>query len=127
MNRRSPEAAAHKLWGIPQNDIKTSDLPEVRKSSDFAWGFWNRVPGDEIKHIKMIMVLGIVNKDTVDAIISRVLNILGQKEVQKWPGTDIVVGRKEHEEAAAALIGMCFNNYNKYKNLDVNAYLTSLI
>ncbi|KAH7071429.1 hypothetical protein BKA63DRAFT_578661 [Paraphoma chrysanthemicola] len=33
------------------------------------------------------------------------LGIDGEEEVKEWPGTDIVVGRKWHEEAAQALIG----------------------
>ncbi|KAF2852110.1 hypothetical protein T440DRAFT_393424 [Plenodomus tracheiphilus IPT5] len=111
LHRKSPEHAAAELWSdLPPNP---ADLPKLRASSDLAWGLWNRVPGDDISHVTMIMALGIVNDDTASVIIPRALEAAGKTEVEKWPGTDFVVGEGggEMQEAVEALIGMSFSYF----------------
>lgn len=59
----------------------------------------------------MIMSLNIINDETVDIIIPRALKAMGKTEVEKWPGTDLIVGANggAEAEAALALIGTpCF-------------------
>jgi hypothetical protein len=58
----------------------------------------------------MIMTYETINKESADVIIPRVLAAAARPadEVLPWPGTDIIVGSKDEEEAdaALALIGM---------------------
>jgi hypothetical protein len=108
LHRKSPEKAAPDLWGIPANELNPAELPKIRASSDLAWGFWNRVQGQDLKHITMFMAFSIVNDDTASVIIPRALEAVGVDEVQPWPGTDIIVGHEGQEEAALALIGRSF-------------------
>lgn len=68
LHRRSPEVSAAELWNIPQTQIKPDDMPQIRKSSDIAWGVWNRVSGNDKNDIKKIMVFGVVNKVTKDVM-----------------------------------------------------------
>lgn len=108
LHRKSPEHAAEELWGLdPDTTPDSAELPKIRASSDLAWGLWNRVPGEDVKHLTMFMAFGIVNDDTASVIIPRALQAAGVDEVDKWPGTDFVVGEggAEMEEAAMALIG----------------------
>ncbi|KAH9882553.1 hypothetical protein J1614_000789 [Plenodomus biglobosus] len=111
LHRKSPEHAAAELWGLdPDTTPDAAELPKIRASSDLAWGLWNRVPGEDVKHITMFMAFGIVNDDTASVIIPRALQAAGVDEVDKWPGTDFVVGEggAEMEEATMALIGTLF-------------------
>lgn len=84
------------------------DLPKLRASSDFAWGFWNRRAAGNLQNLKMIMAMTINNDEMQEVIIPRVLRAVDSDddgEVKEWPGTDFEVGNNEHEEAAQALIG----------------------
>ncbi|KAF1836071.1 hypothetical protein BDW02DRAFT_494450 [Decorospora gaudefroyi] len=103
IHRKSPEKAAADLWDIPQPQVNADDLPKLRTSSDLAWGLWNRVPGGG--KINKIMALEIVNEDTAAVIIPRALATAKEPadEVLPWPGTDVVVGSEEEDEAEAAL------------------------
>lgn len=83
-----------------------------------AWGLWNRHrdarnPRDPgIKAINMLIAWHIVNKDTADVIVKRILmrrgTLYGLPEA--WPGHDVVAGSYDPQEAedAAALIGEYF-------------------
>jgi hypothetical protein len=60
----------------------------------------------------MIMSLEIVNTETATVIVPRALRVKGLTEVQRWPGTDFVVGSDDEAEAGAALalIGKLFSH-----------------
>jgi hypothetical protein len=60
----------------------------------------------------MIMSLEIVNTETATVIVPRALRVKGLTEVQRWPGTDFVVGSHDEAEAEAALtlIGKPFSH-----------------
>ena len=53
--------------------------------------------------IKMIMALQIVNTQTAETIIPKALEAVGETELKRWPGTEIVVGSDNDAEAEAAL------------------------
>ncbi|KAI4949425.1 hypothetical protein J4E91_005164 [Alternaria rosae] len=98
ISRSSPFETAKMLWKyIPQ----TSELPELRASSDFAWGLWNKIRGkDDLGDIRKIFSLYISNKET-QSIIDRALAKQDIKEPKKWPGTEI----DPKSEGGLAIIG----------------------
>jgi hypothetical protein len=108
IHHKSPEMAAADLWGLEPSEVRADELPKLRRSSDLAWGLWNRFPGEQ--KIEMIMAYEIINKESADVIIPRALAAAAKPadEVLPWPGTDIIVGSKDDDEAdaALALIGM---------------------
>ena len=63
--------------------------------------------------IKMIMALQIVNTQTADTIIPKALEAVGVTGLQRWPGTEIIVGsdNEAEAEAALALIGKSYFLY----------------
>ncbi|KAI4938950.1 uncharacterized protein J4E92_000231 [Alternaria infectoria] len=101
LNRMSPEQGAADLWNLRPEQVDKADLPKIRSSSDLAWALWNRVPGEPM--IKMIMALQIVNTQTAETIIPKALEAVGETELKRWPGTEIVVGSDNDAEAEAAL------------------------
>jgi len=104
----SPEQGAADLWNLRPEQVDKADLPKIRSSSDLAWALWNRVPGEP--KIKMIMALQIVNTQTAETIIAKAFEAVGEMELKRWPGTEIVVGsdNEAEAEAALALIGTSF-------------------
>ena len=82
---------------------KASELPELRASSDFAWGLWNKIRGkDNLGDIRKIFSLYIANEET-QSIIDRALAKQNIKEPKKWPGTEI----DPKSEEGLAIIGEC--------------------
>jgi len=82
---------------------KTSELPELRASSDFAWGLWNKLRGkDNLSDIRKIFSLYINNKET-QSIIDKAVAKQKIKELKKWPGTEI----DPKSEEGLAIIGEC--------------------
>jgi hypothetical protein len=51
----------------------------------------------------MIMSVQIANTETANIIIPKALTMVGETTVQRWPGTDIIVGSNNEAEAEAAL------------------------
>jgi len=82
---------------------KASELPELRASSDFAWGLWNKIRGqDNLGDIRKIFSLYIANKET-QSIIDKAIAKQSIKELKKWPGTEI----DPKSEEGLAIIGKC--------------------
>lgn len=82
---------------------QTPELPELRASSDFAWGLWNKIRGkDNLGDIRKIFSLYISNKET-QSIIDRALAKQDIQEPKKWPGTEI----DPKSEGGLAIIGEC--------------------
>ncbi|KAI4645727.1 hypothetical protein J4E93_005305 [Alternaria ventricosa] len=102
LNRMSPEQGATDLWNLKPDQVDKADSPKIRSSSDLAWALWNRVPGEP--KIKMIMALQIVNTQTAETIIPKALEAVGETELKRWPGTEVVVGSDNEAEAEAALV-----------------------
>jgi hypothetical protein len=79
----------------------------------------------------MIMSLEIVNTETATVIVPRALRVKGLTEVQRWPGTDFVVGSDDKAEAevALALIGKPFSHLSvllRYTSVSGNGQSLSL-
>ncbi|OAL46986.1 hypothetical protein IQ07DRAFT_634568 [Pyrenochaeta sp. DS3sAY3a] len=115
IDRYSAESAAAHTWGVPAEYVQSEDLPKLRSSSDLAWALWNRHrdssssrdPG--IKAINNFIAWHIVNTDTADVIVRRILTRRGALYgmPDPWPGHDVIAGSDDDQEAedAAALIG----------------------
>ncbi|KAI4645724.1 hypothetical protein J4E93_005302 [Alternaria ventricosa] len=98
LSRSSPFETAKMLWKYTP---KTSELPELRASSDFAWGLWNKLRGkDNLGDIRKIFSLYINNKET-QSIIDKAIAKQAIKELKKWPGTEI----DPKSEEGLAIIG----------------------
>ncbi|KAI4682266.1 uncharacterized protein J4E88_005156 [Alternaria novae-zelandiae] len=98
VSRSSPFETAKMLWKYAP---KASELPELRASSDFAWGLWNKIRGkDNLGDIRKIFSLYIANEET-QSIIDRALAKQNIKEPKKWPGTEI----DPKSEEGLAIIG----------------------
>ncbi|KAF2848992.1 hypothetical protein T440DRAFT_143734 [Plenodomus tracheiphilus IPT5] len=86
MNVRAPSFCATIEWG---HKPTTSELPQIRATSDLAWGMWNRAGPSDKKDIKYLIVTQILNPTTRELIASayRTLNPpQGQDKV--WPGVE---------------------------------------
>ncbi|KAF1363731.1 hypothetical protein EJ07DRAFT_173638 [Lizonia empirigonia] len=112
LHRVSPAKAAEDTWDT--SNIRSSELPQLRSSSDLAYGMWHRETTEENRaSIKMFVALGIINKETW-VIISRALG-LGYPDdyygTPEWPGRQFrflfnsVNPLDEETEAALALLG----------------------
>jgi len=90
--------AAKKLWGYtPQSN----ELPDLRSSSDFAWGFWDFAKqGEGLGDIRKIFSMYITNKETLD-VIDKVATMQGVTGVGEWPGVEV----DAKMEQGLALIG----------------------
>jgi hypothetical protein len=111
LDRRSPQSS---LRSLNRGLYDPNKLPQLRSSSDLAWGMWNRVAmPTNMKNVKMFMSRDIVNEET-ETIIRRILmKQFGLKQAKEWPGTDFEItsepDREAETEAALALIGSSFS------------------
>lgn len=108
----SPVKAAEDTWGT--SNIRSSELPQLRTSSDLAYGMWHRETTEENRaSIKMFVALGNINQETW-VIISRALGLGNPSHyygTPEWPGRQFtflfnsVNPFDEETEAALALLG----------------------
>ena len=89
----------------------SNELPELRSTSDIAFGFWNRVASEATrKNLKYIMSCDILNEHTEETIRTALDKVnAGTLESQLWPGRDFEFAfgenKGEEVEAALALLG----------------------
>lgn len=52
-------------WGLPRGTRRNpSDLPALGRSSDIAWGFWNRYCDLDVASIPYFVIMIVVNTET---------------------------------------------------------------
>jgi len=89
--------------------IKKEMLPDLRASSDYAWGFWNRAKnGANLADIRFIFSCMITNEITV-ALIHEAFRTYafppGEQRpdgIQQWPGTTFEMHKPD---AAQVILG----------------------
>jgi hypothetical protein len=98
VSRENPVEAARKLWG------RAPLAPDLRASSDLAWGLWNKQGGpSQLGDIRKMFSLYITNTKTQELILKAIAK-QGVTNVKTWPGTDI----DARSEEGLAIIGVCF-------------------
>ncbi|OAL56443.1 hypothetical protein IQ07DRAFT_496077 [Pyrenochaeta sp. DS3sAY3a] len=109
ISRASPENEARMLWETDW--IEKDELPALRSSSDFAWGFWTRMSPGNLGNINKFLSMTITN-DATQAIIRRILFLhLGELKtnlanVPIWPGWTFTSDQAEyHALIGASMIG----------------------
>lgn len=95
------------LWET--NWIEKDELPALRSSSDFAWGFWTRMSPGNLGNINKFLSMTITN-DATQAIIRRILLLRGGTtdlgDVPTWPGWTYTSNQEEyHALIGASMIG----------------------
>ncbi|KAI4911999.1 hypothetical protein J4E90_006817 [Alternaria incomplexa] len=96
LTRESPAYAARKLWNVPS--VKPDEMPALKRSSDIAWGLWNRHCKESLSNINYFFTVAVANPET-RKIISRAM---GQNAVPNAPGYTFRAGN----ENFIALLGM---------------------
>ena len=99
--RESPLEAAKKLW---QRAPLASELPDLRGSSDLAWGAWDKQRGpSQLGDIRKMFSLYVTNKQTQELVL-RAIAKQGVDSVKVWPGTDI----DSRSEEGLAILGVYY-------------------